>query len=226
VVHTAALSHTSAIGGSSTIWEHFFHQTGAIRVYSVKEMFDIVSVLQRCPEPQGLNTLVVGHGGGSCVQASDDTCRSGLKMPLLPGELRKALMDIYLTDAGNIFKNPLDINPYWGMEKSKAALSAVSGWEGIDIILVHATPEQDPFVPREIQYEALVGTLIEWAKLPAKPVVAALNTNTISGDDGMPEQFFKRAIEAGIAVFPSVERAATAIYRVYQYHRWRQSHTQ
>ena len=220
----AAVSHTSAIAGSSLTWASLMTQTGVIRVYNVKEMFDVVSVLQRCPEPRGLNTLVIGHGGGSCVQASDDTCRAGLKMPLLTPDLRKALMDVYTTDAGNIFKNPLDINPFWGPEKSKAAVSAVAGWEGADVILLHATPEQDPFVRRDFQYKVQVDTLLEWAKLPSKPVVAVLNVNTVSGDDGLPQQHFNRLIESGIAAFPSVERAATALYRIYQYHQWRKEH--
>jgi acyl-CoA synthetase (NDP forming) len=101
----AAVSHTSAIAGSDLTWEAVLQQTGAIRVYNIREMFDVVSVLQHCLEITGLNTLLGGHGGGSCVQASDDCCRVGLKMPPLPAELRQALGRVYKTDAGNIFKN-------------------------------------------------------------------------------------------------------------------------
>jgi len=215
----AAVSHTSAIAGSGLIWETLLRQTGAIRVYSVMEMFDVVSILQRCPEIKGLNTLVLGHGGGSCVQASDDSCRAGLKMPLLPVELRQLLMKVYKTDAGNIFKNPLDINPYWGMDKAKEAFNAVAGWKGLDLILLHSSPEQDPFVPRNFQYQLHTDTLIEWAKLSTKPVVLVMNTNTAHGDDGLAEKSFNRALEAGFAVFPSVERAATAVFRVYGYYQ-------
>ncbi len=217
----AAVSHTSAIAGSNLTWEALLRQTGAIRVYSVKEMFDVVTVLQRCPEIKGLNTLVLGHGGGSCVQASDDCCRAGLKMPMLPSELRQALMKVYKTDAGNIFKNPLDINPYWGMDKAREAFNAVAGWDGADLVLLHSTPEQDPFVPRDFQYQIHTDTLIEWAKLSPKPVVLVLNTNTAPGDDGLPEKSFNRMLEAGFAVFPSVERATTAIFRVYTYYQWK-----
>ena len=217
----AAVSHTSAIAGSSLTWETLLRQTGAIRVYSVKEMFDVVTVLQRCPGIKGLNTLVLGHGGGSCVQASDDCCRAGLKMPMLPVELRQALMKVYKTDAGNIFKNPLDINPYWGMDKAREAFIAVADWDGLDLVLLHSTPEQDPFVPRDFQYQVHTDTLIEWAKLSNKPVVLVMNTNTAPGDDGLPEKSFNRALEAGFAVFPSVERAATAIFRAYSYYQWK-----
>jgi acyl-CoA synthetase (NDP forming) len=217
----AAVSHTSAIAGSSLTWDALLRQTGAIRVFSVQEMFDVVTVLQRCPEISGLNTLVVGHGGGSCVQASDDCCRAGLAMPMLPPVLRQALMKVYRTDAGNIFKNPLDINPYWGMDKAREALSAVEGWQGIDLILLHSTPEQDPFVPRDFQYKVHTETLIEWARLTRKPVALAITTNTAPGDDGLPEKAFNQAQEAGLAVFPSVGRASTALLRAYNYYRRR-----
>jgi len=217
----AAVSHTSAIAGSSLTWDALLRQAGAIRVFSVQEMFDVVTVLQRCPEITGLKTLVVGHGGGSCVQASDDCCRSGLSMPMLPPVLRQALMKVYKTDAGNIFKNPLDINPYWGIDKAKEALSAVVGWEGMDLILLHSTPEQDPFVPRDFQYKIHTETLIEWARLSPKPVVLAMTTNTAPGDDGLPEKSFNQMQEAGFAVFPSVGRASTALFRVYNYYQRR-----
>ena len=220
----AAVSHTSAIAGSSLTWDTLLRQAGAIRVYNVQEMFDVVTVLQRCPEITGLRTLVVGHGGGSCVQASDDCCRAGLSMPMLPPVLRQALMKVYRTDAGNIFKNPLDINPYWGMDKAKEALGAVAGWDGIDLILLHSTPEQDPFVPRDFQYKIHTETLIEWARISPRPVVLAMTTNTVPGDDGLPEKSFNQMQGAGFAAFPSVGRASSALFHVYNYYR-RRRHT-
>jgi len=219
----AAVSHTSAIAGSSLTWDALLRQTGAIRVYNVQEMFDVVTVLQRCPEITGLDTLVVGHGGGSCVQASDDCCRAGLSMPMLPPIFRQALMKIYKTDAGNIFKNPLDINPYWGIDKAREALSAVAGWDGVDLILLHSTPEQDPFVPRDFQYKIHTEALIGWASVSPKPVALAMTINTVHGDDGLPEKAFKQVLDAGYAVFPSVGRASTAIFRAYNYYRNRRN---
>ncbi len=217
----AAVSHTSAIAGSSLTWDALLRQTGAIRVYNVQEMFDVVTVLQRCPEITGLRTLVVGHGGGSCVQASDDSCRAGLTMPLLPQKFKQALWNIYKFEAGNIFKNPLDINPYWGVDKAKEALAAVGVWEGVDLILLHSTPEQDPFVPREFQFKLHTDALIGWGEVAPKPFVMAMNVNTAPGDDGLPEKSFQRLLDAGFAVFPSVARASTAVVRAYEYYRRR-----
>jgi acyl-CoA synthetase (NDP forming) len=221
----AAVSHTSAIAGSSRTWDALIRQTGVIRVYNIKEMFDVVTVLQRCPEPQGLSTLLVGHGGGSCVQASDDCCRAGLKMPVLPIRYRQALKDIYKSEAGNIFKNPLDINPYWGLEKAKEAFAAVSDWDGADVIVLLSTPEQTPFMPREWEYEVTTQAIMEWAKLSTKPTVLAMNVHTMPGEDGLAEKCFNQIANAGFAVFPSARRAATALERVFRYNQWRKKHS-
>lgn len=215
----AAASHTSAIAGSNLTWGSLMLQTNVIRVDSVKEMFDVVTVLKRCPEPKSLNTLVVGHGGGTCVQTSDDCCKAGLKMPVLPERLRKALMEVYITDAGNIFKNPLDINPFMGPEKAIKAFTAVADWDETDIIVFQISPEQDPLVPPEFRYKVETGTFMELAKRSAKPAVVIFNMNTVSTIDELPDKSFKQLIDSGLAVFPSTDRAALTLKRVYQYYQ-------
>jgi acetate---CoA ligase (ADP-forming) len=220
----AAISHTSSIAGSSRTWDALVRQTGAIRVYNVQEMFDVVSVLQRCSVPESLNTLIIGQGGGTCVQATDDCYREGLKMPGLPFALRQVLKDIYKSEAGNIFTNPLDVNPYWGLDRAKAAFSAVSDWEAVDVNLLLATPEQTPFMLREWEYQVTTDTAIEWAKLSQKTTLMVLNVQTMPGEDGLAEKAFNKMTSAGFAVFPSAKRAALAVSRVYAYYQWRKQH--
>ncbi len=217
----AAISHTSAIAGSSRTWDALIRQTGAIRVYNVKEMFDVVAILQRCPEPHGLRALLIGQGGGSCVQACDDCCRAGLSIPVLPLKYRQALKDIYKSEAGNIFKNPLDINPYSGMELAGQAFSAVANWDGYDAAILLTTPEQTPFMLREFEYQVTTDVTIEWARRSTKTTLLCLNVNTVAGEDGLAEKCFNRMVEAGYAVFPSAKRAAIALERVYRYYQWR-----
>jgi len=158
------------------------------------------------------------------VQASDDCCRSGLNMPLLTQEMRQGLMNVYLTDAGNIFKNPLDINPFFGLDKAREAFKVVADWERADAVVFVASPEQTPFVPREFEYKIQTNTLMELARMTTKPSVIVLNMNTVSQDDGWPEKSFKRLIDQGFAAFPTVERAAMALNRVYQYYQRRKKH--
>jgi acyl-CoA synthetase (NDP forming) len=216
----AAVSHTSSIAGSNLTWSALIRQTGAMRVYNVQEMYDAVAVLQRCSIPKGLNTMIIGQGGGSCVQATDDCYKEGLKLPKLPIHLRQALKEIYKSEAGNIFTNPLDVNPYWGLEKAKEAFGAVSGWEAADIVLLLTTPEQTPFMPRDFEYQVTTDTSIEWARMSKKTTLMVLNVHTMPGTDGLAEKSFKKMVEGGFAVFPSAKRAALAVSRVYAYYQW------
>lgn len=217
----ATVSHTSAIAGSNYTWDSMLRQTGVIQVNNIKEMFDVVAVLQHCPEPRGLNTLIIGHGGGAAVQSSDECYRAGLNIPLLPAELRQALMQIYHTEAGNIFKNPVDVNlMYGGLNPAQSAFKTIADWEGIDIILIPSVPDQDPFRSKETRYTTYNNAIIEWGKLSRKPILVALRTTTVPGGDGIAERCFNQLVESGMAVFPSVPRAATAIVRAYQYYRW------
>ncbi|MBN1376685.1 MAG: CoA-binding protein [Dehalococcoidia bacterium] len=215
----AAISHTSAIAGSNFTWDSLLRQANAIRVYSIKEMFDVVTVLKRCPPPQSLSTLVIGQGGGLCVQAADECYRAGLKMPLLPEDLRRALIEVYSSDIGSIFKNPLDINSFDGLDKACQAFNVVAGWNEADIILFQMSPEQMPLVPPELEHAVQTKTLLELSKLTSKPNLIVLNTNTVSTTDGLAEKTFRIFIDSELAAFPTVERAATAINRVYQYYK-------
>jgi hypothetical protein len=135
-------------------------------------------------------------------------------------------MEIYTTDAGNIFKNPLDINPFMGLEKARAAFKAVAGWNEPDIVLLQMSPEQDPFVPREFEYKIQINTFMELARMSSKTAVIVLNMNTLSVDDGLPEKSFKEMVEKDFAVFPTIDRAAMALNRVYQYYQRRKNHSQ
>lgn len=220
----AAASHTSAIAGSSRAWDALIKQTGVIRVYNVLEMFDVVTVLQHCPEIKSLNTLVFGHGGGSSVQVSDECSRAGLNIPTLPAQYRQALNDLYSSEAGSIFKNPLDINPYWGMKKVFDAFSTVDKWEGADFVLLFASPEQSSFHKRDHQYDVMSDALIGWARRSSKPTVLSMNINTLTGTDGLAEKALIKIADAGLAIIPSFKRTVNAVARVYKYYQWRKSH--
>jgi hypothetical protein len=56
--------------------------------------------------------------------------------------------------------------------------------------------------------------------------VIVLNMNTLSCDDGLPEKSFKEMVEKGFAVFPTTDRAAMALNRVYLYYQRRKNHSQ
>ena len=80
----AAASHTGSLAGTDAVWEGVVRQAGAIRVYSIEEMVDMLVALLRMKPPEGPNTCVVGTGGGASVMATDEIERAGLRMAPMP----------------------------------------------------------------------------------------------------------------------------------------------
>jgi acyl-CoA synthetase (NDP forming) len=54
----------------------------------------------------------MGTGGAVGVQAADAITGAGLHLPLLPAEVRRKLHEIYGTEAGSSFRNPVDSPPF------------------------------------------------------------------------------------------------------------------
>ena len=73
-----AASHTTALAGSTQVWEGLLRQAGAIQVNSIEEMIDLSVAFQQLPVTTGTNTVIVGIGGGASVIAADEFSRAGL----------------------------------------------------------------------------------------------------------------------------------------------------
>jgi acetyltransferase len=106
----AAASHTGAMAGSQGIWDGVIRQAGAIRVNSIEEMADTLMGLLRMRPLGGLNTCVVGVGGGASVLASDELEKAGLKLPPIPVPLQERMQQI-IPPAGGMLRNPIDAFP-------------------------------------------------------------------------------------------------------------------
>ena len=73
----AATSHTGSLAGVDSVWEGLLKQAGAIRVYSIEEMVDMLVALLRVKPPKGMNVCAIGHGGGASVMATDELSAIG-----------------------------------------------------------------------------------------------------------------------------------------------------
>ncbi len=104
----AVASHTGSLAGESRIWDAFFAQTGAVRVNSLEEIVDVVLPFLHLSPPRGRRALLLGGGGGNAVAFADICSREGLEVPLLSEKTRKEL-NTFISLAGNITRNPLDV---------------------------------------------------------------------------------------------------------------------
>ena len=129
----AAVSHTTAMAGSDLIWEGLLAQAGAIHAGSIEEIMDIALTFQHMPTPAGNRIVIVGIGGGASVILADEFSHAGLTLPRLSDDLRQRLIDVFPTEAGRIFKNPIDLNNFETPEKFFKTMKTLDQCEEADM---------------------------------------------------------------------------------------------
>ena len=219
----AAASHTSAIAGSNRIWQSLLRQAGAIQVDSIEEMVDVSLAFLRISLPKGRNTAIVGVGGGASVLATDDCSNAGLSVPMLPVHVRQRLKDIYTTEAGCIFRNPVDLFPMMGSEILLDAIKTVADCGQVDLLVMHVTFDAWGIIDQRHIIRPYIESILNLKNVVNKPVVVVLHCVATAEAKQFAAEAHVRLCEAGFAVYPSVQRAAGAISKLIQYHQWRET---
>ena len=163
------------------------------------------------------NIALMGTGGGAIVQAADECAEAGLNIPPLPVNIRQRLEEIYTSETGGSFRNPVDM--YWGKaDLIRKTLKTVADYEPIDLlmiqIVVHSIGKR-----WERQLKNQVEAIVSLGKELNHRTAIALR---LLG----PASFWSVALEAqtalvkaGFPVFPSTARAANAIVKFTEYYR-------
>ncbi|HEY2827330.1 MAG TPA: acetate--CoA ligase family protein, partial [Pirellulales bacterium] len=73
----AAASHTGAMVGSDEVLDAAFRRVGALRVYHISELFNLVEALAKQPRPRGPRLAIVTNAGGPGVLATDALIEAG-----------------------------------------------------------------------------------------------------------------------------------------------------
>ena len=108
----AAASHTGSLAGSDEVWDELLQQAGAIRVYSLEELVDVLVTLYLLPTPQGRRVGIFGGGGGATVLGADDWSKHGFVLPPLPKAIKEELRASVPNEAGLILHNPIDLSNF------------------------------------------------------------------------------------------------------------------
>ena len=214
-------SHTGAIAGSASTWRSLLKQAGAIQVENMSELVDISVAISHLPLPAGRNVAVVGSGGGVGVQAADDVTRAGLKLPMLPDEVRRKLRDIYGSEAGSIFRNPVDVPPLAGREQYIQAVRAIADSDAIDIVLMHFPFDLWALANRSMLIVPFTGIVTELAGSIKKPLAIVLHYCVSAGATRLAREAQEEFVKLGLPVFPSIPRAAAAINRYISYNEFK-----
>ena len=218
----ATASHTGSMSGSNTAWQSILKQTGAIEAHSVEEIIDISLAFLRMPLPKGRNTAIIGMGGGAGVQAADECSNARLTSPTLPVEIKQKLKEIYLSEAGHIFRNPVDIIPFSEPEILVKTFKMIADWDQIDLVIIHISFDTWSLIDRRDRLGRYIDGLLKLHDVLNKAMAVALHSDVTDDAIEFSLEVRARLCEAGFAVYPSTRRAASAINKRIQYHEWRE----
>jgi len=212
----AAVSHTAALAGKRQVWEAALRQAGALQVDTQDQLIDML-VAFACLRPgAGCRVGVVGGGGGRAVQSADACEDEGLAVVPLPDEMREALRQRAPT-LWDWVSNPVDQSILAGAPLSGAQmLEMMAQSPHFDLLI--ANVGEDWILGRpdaEERLRHLVGRLLEVGGRTAKPLAFVLGPadSPVEGRRRVVEEARVRLVGAGVAVYPSIERAAWTLSR-------------
>jgi acyl-CoA synthetase (NDP forming) len=213
-------SHTSAIAGSAHVWQGMLKQVGAIQVHSMQEVIDVSLALLGMPEPAGKNMVVMGTGGGVGVQAADDIIGAGLDLPMLSLETRKSLKEIYGSEAGNMFRNPVDVSALAGGPVFARAIRTILASDQSDVVVLHFPFDLWAMAYRMEFIWSYVEGIIETCRDAKKPILTVLHMCATGLAKKLAVEVQEKLVEAGLPVYTSFTSAARAVARCLQYYHW------
>ena len=224
----AAASHTGSLAGSERVWDELLRQTGAIRVYSLEELVDMLTTMYFLPAPQGRRVGIFGGGGGATVLATDEWADAGFVLPPLPEEVKDEIRSLVTSEAGLILDNPVDLSAFAYSEGFYNLVKKLLGYEGfVDISVIHIGFGQAAWFSTsafDAEINFFRDALIKIKSEVDKPLALVMQY-LITGWDwrkGM-EDLQVGCAQAGVPVYYSMASAARAIGRYTGYHERRRA---
>ena len=216
----AVASHTGTLAGSDRTWDSLLKQVDAIQVHSMEELIDVIVLFGHMSPLTGRNIALMGIGGGAIVQSADECANAGLNIPTLPVEIRQRLEEIYTSEAGASFRNPVDM--YW-RERGliRKAVKIVADCDQIDLLMIQILVGVNS-KKETVLLEQYLESILSLGKEIAHRTAVVLRLID-------PARFWPFALEAQRAlgeasfpVYPSASRAANAIAKFIEYYRRRE----
>jgi acyl-CoA synthetase (NDP forming) len=220
-----AASHTAALATASAVWQALVRQTGVITTDSLDETVDAAKALLFVKPPAegpGQRVALMAMTGGQSVVIADAFAREGLDVPLLTAPSYEKLASFFNVIGGS-YRNPLDIGGTIGWGGSRAnlerMLDIVNEDENIDAV---ALEMGSGFMVRRWQanpqaLDDALDALAAYQERSPKPFLTIMHPGHL---EGPVAELREKVAARGIAVFPSFERAARALRRVLDYHRF------
>jgi len=203
-----ARSHTGSMAESQAIYEAAFRQAGLVQVHTVEELVDTVKILALSPPLRGNRVGVITHTAGPAVLASDVLSRKGLVLADLAQETKEALVSRKVLASFMPADNPVDLTTFGYLDRRLYVdvLGLLATDPGVDATLsvclsALGDPQVVPFPMEEFGRRA---------KESGKPAVFVWGAPSAAAED------FKAWMQAGVAAYPTAERAAAALANLHE----------
>jgi len=224
----AAASHTGSLAGSDEVWEELLQQAGAIRVFSLEELVDVLVTLYLLPTPEGRRVGIFGGGGGATVLGADDWSKFGFVLPPLPKVIKEELRAAVPTEAGLILHNPIDLSGFAYGEHFYGLINRLMTYKDFaDLSVIHIGFGQAAWFSTST-FETQIGFFRDAVirlKSEANRPLALVIQYLITGWDWQKgvDDLQQGCANAGVPVYHSMASAAKAIDRVLRYYEKRQT---
>ncbi|MFZ5643088.1 MAG: CoA-binding protein [Bacillota bacterium] len=222
----SSFSHTASIAGSFNSWEVMFRQCNAVQAVDMDEFVDLAVAFNFLPEITGKRVGVIGGSGGKVVLSADECEQSGLDVVDMPEDVLEVIRK-RAPGLVNWIGNPVDFSILGGTDLVPMEFMQIMGKSsGFDFLICNVT-EEAPF-ERAMWDQLITFEVNEYLKILSggiKPIVATI-ANPGLGMRNTGEWHWKILMEKremlaseGLAVFPSVRSAATAISKLVSYYQ-------
>lgn len=224
----AASSHTGSLAGSPEIWKGLFKQLGIIQVETFDELMDTILAFLYSPLPKGKNVSIITSSGGFSVIETDQCMKIGLKVPQFTDKTMEELRKL-VPIAGTSIKNPLDAWPIFHSGALIGAMKVVSLDKNINSVILHVGDfsrfRRHRRDASEEIYEKFIDNLLDTCKYVRdelkKPVMLCAGARHLVRLETEAMEHHIKAQTAfqneGFPIYPSIQRAAKAIYNLYRY---------
>lgn|SRR5574341_259711 len=160
----AAKSHTGVLAGLDIGVDALMEQSGALRVSSMEELFDLSMGFSMQPIPNGNRVAVVTNAGGPGILFTDAASNLGLEITQLSEETRKFLGKNLREEAA--IDNPVDLIASATPQEYSLALDKIFQDGNVDTVVVIFV---QPVISDEL---ATAQAIIEVKKKYSKPMLS------------------------------------------------------
>ena len=212
----AGVAHTASEPVPAALWDAMLTVCGAIKVTSIEEMLETAMALRYIGDP-GLDAALIAVSGGHSGKIADVFGHQGFRIPS-PGPESLEEIASYAELAGGSFSNPFEGPSVRGAEHLERTLDVLGRDAGFDAIMLElaAGDVQRDADAVEHRIELLLSAR---ERQPGTPIVTVVSTDFPHAEGVDLQALARPFFEAGLACFPSMERAAVALRNARDYHR-------